>query len=610
MLPITFLLLAGAYPPAWAVQEEGLQAWLKKLDRPTLQPAPISVYVVRGKPFFCAVAVANPRELPWQVEPSLTLPTFVEQFHKRSREGQRLVSFVPYVCEAGPRVCAQWVQDDTIAFEGRLGLTSEQYRSLFEERSKVGLRPVCVVGYPEGKTARLGVVFNRQGGTWAAAHAQSLVDLKRFLAERGREGYRVVHLTAYAEGSETRFNVVVENDGQRGGYAVELDAEALKRTLSAREKENAILEGLWGYTTPKGPRFLLHWRQAALKAKLPIQGLAVPELAAFDEAMLQFMRAREIEAGTLAISRDGKIVFSRGYGYQDREHQKPLAPDAPFRLASVTKPITAALIHDLVARGKLKLSDKAMPLLGIKNPVDPRWDEITVQMLLEHKGGWDRSVKPLYDPMFQELLIRKSLRLDRPPSPLDILRFMSRRKLDFDPGTKVVYSNFGYCVLGRVIEKVSGKSYLQAAQDLLRPLGITTLGLARTRPKDRDPREPFYYDPRFMPDVLRGTGLVPYPDGGIYFEAQDANGGLVLSAPDLCRFMNAYWLDGTPRKENNGARWTFFGGMAGSFTMARQRADGIHLAALFNQRSGPEEPKAESIEKLLDAVVERIKKWP
>jgi CubicO group peptidase (beta-lactamase class C family) len=488
-------------------------------------------------------------------------------------------------------------------------MTSEQYQTLFNDKAKQGFRPALVVGYPDGRAARLGAIFHKRGGTWAAAHAQSLPDLKRFLAERTRDGYRVVSLTAYSEGKETRFNVVVENDGQRGGMELDLDAETLKRTLTARDKEGAILEGVWGYTTPRGPRYLVHWVQAARKAKLPIQGDAVPELAAFDDAMLAFMREREIEAGALAIGRNGKILLTRGYGYLDREHKKPLPADAPFRLASVTKPITAAVLRDLAARGKVKLTDRAMPLIGFKDAVDPRWNDITVQMLLDHKGGWDRDVKPLYDPMFQELLIRKSLRLDQAPLPRDIIRFMSRRKLDFDPGSKMVYSNFGYCVLGRVIEKASGKSYVEATRELLKPHGITTLALARTRPRDRDPREPFYFDPRLMPDVIRGTGMVPYPDGGIHFEAQDANGGLILSAPDLVRFMDAYWLDGTPRKDT-GARWTFFGGMAGTFTMARQRPDGIHIAALFNQRSGPEEPKAESIEKRLDAVVERIKKWP
>ncbi|MFQ3592633.1 MAG: serine hydrolase [Gemmataceae bacterium] len=608
---LVLLLVALASPPAIALEEDSFGDWLKNLDRAKLQPSAVSVHVLHGKPLFSAVALENRQELQWEVLPNLTPAAFVEQFQKRSGAGQRLMAFLPYVGDAGPRVCAQWVKDDSLAFEARMGMTPQQYQTLLDDKVKAGMRPTYVIGYTEGKSARLGVVFNRMGGTWAAAHAQSLDELRRFVAQRNREGgYRVVHLSAYTQGSEPRFNVVVENDGLRGGYEVELDAKALKRVLTARAKEKAVLEGVWGYTTPKGPRFALFWRQPTLKAKLPIQGVAVPELATLDEVMLQFMREREIEAGSLAISRNGKIVLSRGYGYLDREHRRPLPPDAPFRLASVTKPITAALIHTLVAQGKLKYTDKVMPLIGFTDAVDPRWNQITVQMLLDHKGGWDRNVKPLYDPMFQEMLICKTLRLDGPPSPRDFIRFMSRRKLDFDPGSKTVYSNFGYCVLGRVIEKVSGQPYVQAAKNLLEPLGITTLSLARTRPKDRDPREPFYYDPRLMPDVVRGLGLVPYPDGGIYFEAQDANGGLVLSAPDLCRFMNAYWLDGTPRKENNGASWTFFGGMAGSFTMARQRPDGIHIAALFNQRVGPEEPKAESIEKRLDAAIERITKWP
>ena len=606
---LALLLLTLATPPAIGLEEDAFADWLKKLDRTRVQPSAVSVHLVGGKPRFTAISRENPRRLEWEVLPRLTLAAFNEEFQKRSREGERLVGFLPYSTEAGPRVTAQWVKDDSMAFQARMGMSGEQYQTLFKEQSRQGFRPGCVVGYPDGRDIRFGAIFNQMGGNWAAAHGQSLTELKRFVTEQAREGHRVVDLSAYADGKETRFNVVVENDGQRGGMEVDLDADALKRTLSVREKEKAVLGGVWGYSTPRGSRYLVTWITPSRKNDLHVQGEPVPALAAFDQAMLTFMRQREIEAGTLAISRNGKILYSRGYGHLDRAHKKPIPPDAPFRLASISKPITAAVVRDLVAQGKLKLSDKAMPLIGFKDAADPRWNDITVQMLLDHKGGWDRDVKPLYDPMFQEMLIRKSLRLDHAPTPREIIRFMSRRKLDFDPGSKTAYSNFGYCVLGRVIEKASGKSYVQAARDLLEPHGITTLKLARTRPADRDPREPFYYDPRLMPDVIRGTGSVAYPDGGIHFEAQDANGGLILSAPDLCRFMNAYWLDGTPRKDNSG-RWTFFGGMAGSFTLARQRPDGIHIAALFNQRSGPEEPGAESIQKRLDEVADRIKKWP
>jgi CubicO group peptidase (beta-lactamase class C family) len=603
------LFLLAATSPAIGLEEAAFQNWLQKLDATKQQPSAVSVHTAGGKLFFTAAALENPRGLSWEVLPSLSLPAFNEQFQRRSRAKERLVSFLPYFAPGGVRVAAQWVKDDSIAFQVRLGLSPDEYQKFFDEQTKEGFRPASVTGYLEGRSTRLAVILNKATGQWAAAHACTATELRKFLADPIRAGYRPVSLSAYWDGKEPRFNVILESDVRTGGMEVDLDAETLKKALAQREKENALVEGIWGYSTPRGARYLYYWKSGPKGVKLPIQGTAVPELAALDEAVLQFMKEREFEAGTLALSREGKMLYSRGYGYLDRENTKPVPPDTPFRLASVTKPITAALVLDLVRRGELRLEDKAFALIGFRDAVDPRWNTITIQMLLEHRGGWDRNEKPLYDPMFQEMLIRKTLRLDRVPSTRDIIRFMSRRKLDFDPGSKMVYSNFGYCVLGRVIEKKTGKVYHEAVKDFLAPLGITSVGLARTRPAQRDPREPFYYDPRIVPDVIRGSGRVAYPDGGFHVEAQDANGGLILSAPDLLKFMNAYWLDGHPRK-NNDSQWTFYGGMAGTFTMARQRPDGIHISVLFNQRFTPEGLKNEAIKDLLDKAIDSIKKWP
>src|SRR5437588_1473104 len=79
---------------------------------------------------------------------------------------------------------------------------------------------------------------------------------------------------------------------------------------------------------------------------------------AFDAAMRRFMSDRSIPAGTLAVSRDGKLLLSRGYGFADRGKTRAVRADDPFRLASVVKPITAAAVRKLVAGGKLRMDTK------------------------------------------------------------------------------------------------------------------------------------------------------------------------------------------------------------------------------------------------------------
>ena len=124
---------------------------------------------------------------------------------------------------------------------------------------------------------------------------------------------------------------------------------------------------------------------------------------------------------------------------------------------------------------------------------------------------------------------------------------MLGRQLDFDPGARFAYCNFGYSLLGRVIEKQTGMSYDQATQQLvLRPAGITAMQLGRTRVQDRAEGEVRYYHhagaERVASVFLYEKEKVAWPDGGFYVEAFDAHGGWIASAVDLARFVTA--IDG------------------------------------------------------------------
>jgi N-acyl-D-amino-acid deacylase len=135
------------------------------------------------------------------------------------------------------------------------------------------------------------------------------------------------------------------------------------------------------------------------------------------------------------------------------------------------------------------------------------------------------------------------LGVDAPPTAEQIIRFMYSMPLDFDPGTKYAYSNFGYNVLGRIIERKSGLSYGDAVQQLvLTPSGINDMRLGRTLPVDRAPGEVRYFS---LPDqvpvtsVFPGVGYVPNAYGGYYMEGLDAHGGWIGTAEDQIRFATA-----------------------------------------------------------------------
>jgi N-acyl-D-amino-acid deacylase len=242
--------------------------------------------------------------------------------------------------------------------------------------------------------------------------------------------------------------------------------------------------------------------------------------------------------------------------------------------------------------------------------MDPRWREVTIGHLVEHAGGWDR--EQAGDPMFRSAEIARALGRPGPPGPREIIEYMIGQPVQFEPGARHAYSNFGYCLLGRVIETASGKPYFEYLRDdILAPMGIRRVTLGRTRPRDRDPREPAYDDPGRGPDVMEpgARGEVPAPDGTFCLESMDAHGGLIAPAADVARFVDAYRLDGEPRA-GRPASGCLFGSLPGTFTMALQRTDGVTIVALFNRRTDPSGLDYLKIRDLLERAAGDVASWP
>jgi CubicO group peptidase (beta-lactamase class C family) len=201
----------------------------------------------------------------------------------------------------------------------------------------------------------------------------------------------------------------------------------------------------------------------------------------------------------------------------------------------------------LIEAGKLHLDDRAFDSLSDFAPPngtqeDPRLRTITIRNLLEHTGGFDSTET---DPQFDALrTAADALGKPAPATHTDIIKYMMGQPLAFTPGTKYLYSNLGYNILGRVIERIAGVDYATYIKaHVLAPAGISRMELGRTKPKDRLPDEVVAWgDPNCIPmysvyeDDLTA---VPSSYGGFSMEAIDAHGGWLASTIDLTRFLNA-----------------------------------------------------------------------
>jgi N-acyl-D-amino-acid deacylase len=386
---------------------------------------------------------------------------------------------------------------------------------------------------------------------------------------------------------------------------------------------------------------------------LGVTGIDQPDLAAFDELMVRFVREQQVPGAQLAVSREGSLVYARGFGLADRQQQQPVQPASLFRIASISKPITAVAVLQLAERSKLSLDARIWDLLGLAEPLDARWKRITVLHLLQHTGGWDRSRN--FDPMLRSIAIAKALKVASPAGPQHIIRYMLGRPLDFDPGSRHAYSNFGYCLLGRIIERASGADYERYVQrEVLAPLGIRRMHLGKTSPAQRAAGEVVYYADRdHTGAATTGTNRhgTPLPYGAWSLEAMDAHGGWLASAPDLVRFAAefdvpeacrilepgsiaimfarpegeaGYEPGGKPRSVYYGCGWRVrvvggqrplntwhTGHLDGTSALLVRRFDGTNWSVLFNARTAPDGQRlAEKVDPLLHQAASRVRRWP
>src|SRR5256714_2402417 len=205
----------------------------------------------------------------------------------------------------------------------------------------------------------------------------------------------------------------------------------------------------------------------ALLAILALQtsALAQDKAAKIDQMISLYQKYGQFN-GSALVADNGKVIYKKGVGLANMEGNIPNAPDTKFRLGSITKQFTATLILQLVEQGKIKLDGKMIAYLP-----DYRKDtgaKVTIHNLLSHTSGI-----PSYTslPGFFQDVSRNPFKVD------DFIKKYASGDLEFEPGTKFVYDNSGYFLLGAIIEKVTGKPYEQVLKEnIFDPLGMKNSG--------------------------------------------------------------------------------------------------------------------------------------
>jgi N-acyl-D-amino-acid deacylase len=193
------------------------------------------------------------------------------------------------------------------------------------------------------------------------------------------------------------------------------------------------------------------------EGKPPVTGQAGPGLGRFDEVMLETLRKHDVPGASLCLAKDGRLVFARGYGWADVKAREPVRPETLFGIGSVSKSITAVAVLKLVEQGKLGLDDRAFDILKDLEPLpgkeaDPRVREITVRQLLNHTSGYEKPA-PVAAAAAAFRVRETEVTADQ------MIRYRLGQPLDYSPGAEAHYSNYGYLILGQIVERVSEMPY-------------------------------------------------------------------------------------------------------------------------------------------------------
>ncbi len=360
----------------------------------------------------------------------------------------------------------------------------------------------------------------------------------------------------------------------------------------------------------------------------------------FDSDIESFMRRWELTGATFALMRNDSLIYAKGYGYADKRRETKCEASHLFRIASVSKLITATAVMRLIDDGCLALDSQVFGVDGIINDtifLDLRsrnLERITVEHLLRHTAGFS---SPHGDPAFANYSVARSLGLKLPLSTDDMVLYATQNRLRYQPGGRFDYSNLGYIILGKIIEKVTGVSYERYVKDnILAPAGCYDMYIGGNFARERHPREVQYYEVKEAEPVNAYDGSskkTMKSNGGNNVTLLGSAGGWIASSAELLKFVSAI-NDCSVREEvistksistmttsnkrlrsigwssTNGDMWLRSGSMAGTSALIKQQSNGYTWVFISNSSAWIGPNISRHISSNITRAISRVKEWP
>ena len=330
-----------------------------------------------------------------------------------------------------------------------------------------------------------------------------------------------------------------------------------------------------------------------------------------------FMVAHSVPGLSVAVARQGEVVYERAFGFADRDAHEKVTPAHLFRIASVSKPITSVTLFRLIEEKRLTLEEVVFGPRGVLgkdlgHPPFKKWvEEIRIKHLLTHTGGGWRNDGT--DPMFRNPGMNHQ----------ELINWaITNVALTHMPGESFAYSNFGFCILGRVIEKLTGVTYEQHVREaILKRCGLTDMRIAGNTMAQRASGEVIYYganrqNPYDM-NVSRmdshGGWLATARDIAVFASHVDGHSasGNILEPESIREMTKASTANAGYAKGwavNRVPNWWHGGSLPGTTSIMVRTASGFCWAALANTREASVDTGG-AMDRMMWDLVHQVKGW-
>ncbi|MFD0863404.1 serine hydrolase [Sungkyunkwania multivorans] len=633
---LTGMLVCANSTPSGAMNTTAMKNWSAKhgmtpqkyqsefnnLHKKGYRLTAVDGYYVNGKVYFAGLWEKS-GSLNYKARHGLSGKQYQAEFTKNHKAGYRLVHVDGYYDGKQARYAAIWRKQHTSGLIARHGLTGAQYQKEFTNNHKKGYRLVHVSGYGIKGKAYYAAIW-KKGSTsgYKARHGLTSSQYQAEFNKNVKNGYKLTHVDSYDVGGKVYYACIFEKVNGRYSARHGMNSKNYQLYFDNYYYQGFRPISVSGHDAGKGAGYA-----AAFKS---VGGWNSSDLGQLDAKIKKVMKDYKIPGVSIGIVKDGKLVLAKGYGYGEKDKKEIAAATSLFRLASVSKPITGVAVMQLVEQGKLKLSDKVFgkgQILGTKygsKSYGNREKVITVGQLLEHTAGghsWDNNQKPnaTVDKWGGAMKITTS-----ETHAATIARVLDDRNPTHTPGSLYEYSNFGFCVLGRVIEKKTGMTYEKYLRDkVLKKCGIKYMYIGSSSKKGRKYKEVAYY---------AGSGNGAY---NLKMLKMDAHGGWIASSVDLMRFIVR--VDGQPSKKDilkkstfdvmttgssansgyakgwgvnsSGSRMSHSGGMSGTSTVLKKMNNSISYVILSNS-SGNGDGQGGALATAIEQGINGVKSWP